>query len=124
MCLGEQNFKFQLGVGDVVKGWDQGLVSRARSASGVARLPCWVAFLIRIVKDMRTKWTQGCTIIGRDTLSLLVCMCCQVGMREGGTRTLIVPPKLGYGKKGSGKDIPPDSTLRFVITLKRLELEG
>ncbi len=44
--------------------------------------------------------------------------------REGGTRTLVVPPKLGYGKKGSGADIPPDSTLRFVITLRRLQLEG
>ena len=41
----------------------------------------------------------------------------QVGMRQGGIRTLIVPPKLGYGKKGSGALVPPDSTLRFEIEL-------
>ena len=60
------SFDFVLGAGDVIKGWDQGIV----------------------------------------------------GMKKGGKRILVVPPKLGYGKKGSGADIPPDSTLFFSITLK------
>lgn len=58
------HFKFVLGAGDVIKGWDQGIV----------------------------------------------------GMRVGERAKLIVPPKLGYGKKGAGPEIPPDSTL--VVRLR------
>ena len=43
------------------------------------------------------------------------------GMKVGGRRRLTVPPKLGYGKRGSGPEIPPDSTLLFDITLKHVE---
>jgi FKBP-type peptidyl-prolyl cis-trans isomerase len=45
-------------------------------------------------------WTEGC-----------------VGMKVGGTRRLLIPAELGYGKKGAGDDIPPDSTLVFEIEL-------
>ena len=65
----ESTFEFILGAGDVIKGWDQGLI----------------------------------------------------GMKVGGQRKLVVPPKLGYGKRGCGPDIPPDSTLYFVIDLKKLK---
>jgi FKBP-type peptidyl-prolyl cis-trans isomerase len=64
----ESTFEFTLGAGDVIKGWDQGLI----------------------------------------------------GMKVGGLRKLVVPPKLGYGKRGCGPDIPPDSTLYFEITLKKV----
>jgi len=39
------------------------------------------------------------------------------GMKVGGTRRLLIPAELGYGKKGAGDDIPPDSTLVFEIEL-------
>lgn len=39
------------------------------------------------------------------------------GMKIGGRRRLIVPSKLGYGKRGSLPEIPPDATLIFDIKL-------
>ena len=63
-----KDFRFTLGGGDVIKGWDRGIV----------------------------------------------------GMRVGGRRKLVVPSKLGYGKKGSAPEIPPDATLLFDVTLERI----
>lgn len=40
-----------------------------------------------------------------------------VGMKVGGTRTLIIPSALAYGTAGSGTTIPPDSALVFSVTL-------
>lgn len=36
-------------------------------------------------------------------------------MKLGEKRALIVPPALGYGKRGAGKAIPPDTTLFFEV---------
>ncbi|MGZ5357079.1 MAG: FKBP-type peptidyl-prolyl cis-trans isomerase, partial [Solirubrobacterales bacterium] len=60
-----QPFEFQLGAGNVIPGWDQGVE----------------------------------------------------GMKVGGRRQLIIPPELAYGAQGSPPDIPPNSTLVFVIDL-------
>jgi peptidylprolyl isomerase len=42
------------------------------------------------------------------------------GMKAGGRRELIIPPKLAYGPAGSGP-IGPNSTLIFVIDLLSIE---
>ena len=60
-------FVFQLGQGEVIKGWDQGVV----------------------------------------------------GMKEGGTRQLIIPPQLAYGQRGAAGLIPPNATLLFEVKLLR-----
>mmetsp|Transcript_2029 Transcript_2029/g.4091 ORF Transcript_2029/g.4091 Transcript_2029/m.4091 type:complete len:206 (+) Transcript_2029:25-642(+) len=58
-------FSFRLGAGQVIKGWDQGLV----------------------------------------------------GLCLGEKKDLVVPPELGYGAAGAGKDIPPGATLKFVVDI-------
>ena len=63
--VGRTPFQFRLGAGQVIAGWDQGLV----------------------------------------------------GMKVGGTRTLIIPSSLGYGSAGSGTSIPPNATLVFAVDL-------
>jgi peptidylprolyl isomerase len=60
-----QPFRFRLGAGQVIAGWDQGVQ----------------------------------------------------GMKVGGRRQLVIPPHLGYGARGAGRDIKPNETLIFVVDL-------
>ena len=42
------------------------------------------------------------------------------GMKVGGRRKLIIPPELGYGKRGDGNLIPPDAILIYDVEVKGL----
>lgn len=62
-------FQFNLGAGEVIKGWDQGVA----------------------------------------------------GMQVGGQRKLVIPPHLGYGKRGAPPVIPPDAELHFDVELLKID---
>ena len=41
-------------------------------------------------------------------------------VKEGGSITMFIPSKYGYGTSGAGSTIPPNSTLIFEVTLNRI----
>lgn len=68
--IGRAPFSFRLGEGEVIEGWDKGIV----------------------------------------------------GMKVGGKRVLVIPAKMGYGANGTPDgSIPPNSTLKFVVELRRID---
>jgi FKBP-type peptidyl-prolyl cis-trans isomerase len=42
------------------------------------------------------------------------------GMKAGGTRQLVVPPRLGYGARGKGP-VPPNAVLVMLVTLVHVD---
>ena len=66
---GRDPFPVTIGIGQVIKGWDEGII----------------------------------------------------GMKIGGTRTLTIPPEMGYGTRGAGDVIPPNATLIFEVELLEVD---
>ena len=66
---GTTGFTFTLGAGQVIKGWDEGIV----------------------------------------------------GMKEGGTRTLLIPASLAYGSQSPAPSIPSNSNLVFQVQLLKVQ---
>ena len=42
-------------------------------------------------------------------------------LKEGGRATLFIPSELGYGARGAGADIPPNSELAFYVELEEVQ---
>jgi len=66
---GREPFRFTVGLGQVIQGWEEGFI----------------------------------------------------GMKVGGSRTLTIPPEMGYGARGAGGIIPPNATLVFDVELLEVE---
>ena len=55
------------------------------------------------VQQVIPGWTEGLLLIG-----------------EGGMLELEIPPELGYGPRGAGREIPPNATLHFHVELVKV----
>lgn len=94
------SFSFTLGAGDVIKGTK--VVLCQAGIFGFIILAMILSHQ-RLYCCLAKGWDQGI-----------------VGMKLGGKRKLLVPSQLGYGKRGSAPDIPPNADLHFIVTLQKI----
>merc|ERR1711865_1088642 len=47
-----------------------------------------------------------------------------IGLCKGAKATLVIPPAMGYGEKGAGKDIPGGATLNFDVEVVSISDKG
>ena len=45
-----------------------------------------------------------------------------IGLRVGGRRKILIPPKYAYGERGSGQAVPPKATLEVELELLSLTI--
>jgi peptidylprolyl isomerase len=105
----------KLEIKDIIKG--TGPVATATSTITVA----YVGELYKNGKVFDASWSHPGAAPLTDPLSNLIPGWQQgiPGMRVGGRRELIIPPKLGYGATAQS-GIPANSTLVFVIDLRSI----
>jgi peptidylprolyl isomerase len=105
----------KLVVKDIIKG--TGPVAKATSTITVA----YVGELYKNGKVFDASWSHPGAAPLTDPLSNLIPGWQQgiPGMKVGGRRELIIPPKLGYGATAQS-GIPANSTLVFVIDLRAI----
>ncbi len=70
-------------------------------------------------EEFDTSWSRGAPLEFRLGVGQVIAGWDQgvQGMRVGGRRQLIIPPRLAYGDRGAGRAIAPGETLIFVCDL-------
>ena len=87
---------------------------RVSDSVGTAGTEQWKAVPAALERKIVEDFGGTMTLIGRD--GAIFMSTTPVGADRVGSRVLLqIPPALGYGKEGQGEDIPPNSTLYFVI---------
>lgn len=112
-----QPFEFTIGVGQVIRGWDEGVMKVSRILFTRVVLPCravselWHVFGMSASIDLR-----ACDIPIHPLSSLARTMYVRQ-MSLGEKAKLDITPDFGYGARGAGGVIPPNADLVFEVEL-------